>query len=368
MTGQSPTPTTATSVPTSDEDSIEAYAFDLPPECIAQRPAARRSDSRLMTLTRSGDVTLGHHHMTDLPSLLRGDELIVFNNAQVVPARLRGHKTATGGAVELLVLNAHVPRPTHIEAMVKTSKSLRVGVDITVGDRVLKTVRVDGSGHYAFDWMDSGPTLAQWLDQVGELPLPPYIGRPSGPDEDDRQRYQTTFASNPGAVAAPTAGLHFDQRLMEAVLARGCERVFCTLHVGLGTFLPVRVDRISEHTMHSERFVIPDATAQAVNRARREGRPVLAVGTTVVRALEASAAASKAGEVTPGEASTDIFLTPSSRLLAVDQLLTNFHLPRSTLLMLVSAFTGRPRLFQAYRAAIDAGYRFFSYGDAMVIR
>ena len=350
-----------------DDNALESYDYPLPPAQIAQQPPTHRCASRLLEFPRRGPFTVSHHHMANLPELLTGQEVIVFNDAKVVPARLRGRKVPTGGAVELLALNAWDLGARSMEAIGRSSKKLRVGTVVRVGDVELEVRRAGAGGRYSLA-LPERMSLIELLETHGELPLPPYITRTDGPSSTDQRRYQTAFAATPGAAAAPTAGLHFDDALIDRLRARGCQVHFITLHVGLGTFLPVRQENLDDVDMHAERLSIPMETAEAVNTARRCGRPILAIGTTVVRALEGSAAQSKDHLVTPGEISTRLFLRPGSTFHVVDQLLTNFHLPKSTLLMLVSAFAERRRVLQAYAAAIEAGYRFYSYGDAMVIR
>jgi len=304
--------------------------------------------------------------MSDLADRLRGDELLVFNDTRVVRARLRGHKDS-GGRVELLALGP-APDGRSFTAMAKTSKPLRPGGSVLLGaDVALRVVAAHGAGRYTVALPDGTADLWSLLEAHGELPLPPYIERPQGPLPADAERYQTVFARHPGAVAAPTAGLHFSEALLERLAARGCETARVTLHVGPGTFLPVRAERVAEHTMHAERYVIDADAADAIARARAAGRPILAVGTTVVRALEASAERHH-GEVVAEAAETAIFIRPGRPLRVVDQLVTNFHLPGSTLLMLVSAFVGRERVLAAYQEAVARGYRFYSYGDGMWIR
>ena len=331
-----------------------------------------------MLLARGGAASPSDHRVRDLPGLLRGDELLVLNDTRVVPARLRGRKVPTGGAVELLVVEADDPARREVIAMGRSSKKLRPGTVVDVGGgggpALVTVVEALGEGRYRVALPDDAQDLHTFLGRLGDLPLPPYIQRAAGATAEDAARYQTTFARRPGAVAAPTAGLHFTPALLDAIRACGCEVATVTLHVGPGTFQPVRVEDLSAHRMHAERFLIPPETAAAVTRARGEGRPILAVGTTVVRALEASAAAAaseppRGGDVLragPGE--TALFIRPGYPLRVVDQLMTNFHLPGSTLLMLVSALVGRRRLLDAYQQAIARGYRFYSYGDGMLLR
>lgn len=353
---------------TSREPMLSDYHFDLPPGAIAREPPSERADARLLQLSRHGGG-FQDHTMRELPGLVRGDELLVFNDTRVVPARLRGHKD-TGGRVELLALEPVTPRT--FLALGRSSKGFTVGQPIhleaatspttPVAPLYIEEVREDG--RLVVRLPDAFADLWQLCEAVGEVPLPPYMERL--PRADDAIRYQTVFAREPGAVAAPTAGLHFTPELLASIAARGCDSAFVTLHVGPGTFAPVKVERLSDHRMHSERFVVPEVTAAKIARARKEGRPVLAIGTTVVRTLEA--VAERHGEVVPGSGATDIFIREGFGFRVVDQLLTNFHLPASTLLVLVSAFAGREPVLAAYRHAVASGYRFFSYGDGMLIR
>jgi S-adenosylmethionine:tRNA ribosyltransferase-isomerase len=347
------------------DPTLDDYRFDLPPELIAQTPSPVRTEARLMAVAR-GSGPRSHHRVADLPSLVRGDELVVLNDTRVVPARLRGHK-ASGGRVELLAIG---PAAGHGEfiAMGRSSKGFAPGTPVVLdgGGTVLVTACLP-DGLVRARLPDDAPDLWAFLEAAGEIPLPPYIERSAGPTPEDRERYQTVFARAHGAVAAPTAGLHFTPALLDAIRARGCEVATVTLHVGLGTFMPIRAASLADHVMHSERYVIPDATAAAISRARAAGRPVLAIGTTVVRALEA-AAADPAGEVRAGEAETRIFIREPYPFRVVDQLMTNCHLPGSTLLLMVAAFAGRANVLDAYAAAVAARYRFFSYGDGMLIR
>lgn len=346
------------------EPALADYLFDLPPHAIAQEPPVDRADARLLELGRTSGAWQDRG-IRELPDLLRGDELLVFNDTRVVPARLRGHKD-TGGKVELLALMPLGERS--FLAMGRASKGFSPGQPIHLdgadgcGPLYIEDVLPDGRLRVRLP--DGIGDLWELCETQGEVPLPPYVERAARPD--DRARYQTVFAREPGAVAAPTAGLHFTPELLARVAARGCESAFVTLHVGPGTFTPVKVERLEDHRMHSERYQVPALTAERITRARREGRPVLAVGTTVVRTLESVATAH--GEVAPGSGETDIFIREGHRFRVVDQLLTNFHLPASTLLVLVSAFAGRRAVLAAYRHAVASGYRFFSYGDGMLIR
>lgn len=336
---------------------IEDFDFDLPPELIAQFPAQRRGDSRLLTLDgTTGD--LADRRFEALPDLLSPDDLMVFNDTRVMRARLHGSKRS-GGRVELLV--ERVLDADHALALVRASHAPRVDTPIDLpGGAHARVLGRDGDLYrLAFEGVGD---LAEYLERHGELPLPPYIARAPGADDD--RRYQTVYARKAGAVAAPTAGLHFDQRMLHRLDEAGIARAFITLHVGAGTFQPVRSATVEEHRMHAERYWIPEATSQAVARARMRGGRVLAVGTTSLRALESAA---QDAALQPGGNETTLFVTPGFRFRVVDVLLTNFHLPRSTLLMLVCAFAGRAQVLAAYRHAVQERYRFFSYGDAMLI-
>lgn len=320
------------------------FAFDLPRELIAQRPEAKRSGSRLLVL---GDGGLAHRRFDELPALLEPSDLLVVNDTRVIKARLGGIKDS-GGRAEILV--ERIVGQCRALCQVRVSKPLHPGRRVRVGDAALTVVSRSGE-FYLLEFPD---TVAAVLARHGQVPLPPYIERTD--DAADERDYQTVFARHDGAVAAPTAGLHFDAALLDAVRARGVEVAALTLHIGAGTFQPVRTDNLAEHRMHAERYLIPAATRRRVDAC--EGR-VIAVGTTVVRALESAAASGSDG----GE--TRLFITPGYRFRAVDGLITNFHLPESTLLMLVSAFAGVERVREAYAEAVAARYRFFSYGDAM---
>ncbi|MDR3416432.1 MAG: tRNA preQ1(34) S-adenosylmethionine ribosyltransferase-isomerase QueA [Nevskia sp.] len=331
------------------------FHYELPPELIAQRPAERRSASRMLCLNADG--TLSDRHMVEFAQELVPGDLLVFNNARVIPARLHGVKD-TGGQVEVLI--ERVLDASQALAQVRASKPPRPGARLHLARGALQAEVQGREGEFyrlRFDTDD----LQAALEQHGDLPLPPYIERPAGAD--DRERYQTVFASVPGAVAAPTAGLHFDRNLLDAIAARGVETGFVTLHVGAGTFQPVRVEELEQHRMHAERLSVGGELAARINATRARGGRVVAVGTTVVRALES--AVGEDGLVRAFDGETRLFITPGCRFRAVDALLTNFHLPESTLLMLVCAFGGYARVMAAYRHAVAAQYRFFSYGDAM---
>ena len=345
--------------------SLSDFVFDLPPERIAQEPARYRDDSLMLVVERASDI-IKDLKISNFTDLVQGDELIVLNDVRVSHARLLGHKD-TGGAVEILVLNAHEPHVTTARVMARSSKPLRPDARLLFGGINCRVSSVLGAGRYDLE-LPPGHSVETFIDAAGELPLPPYIARPDGPLKTDLNRYQTVFARAPGAVAAPTAGLHFTPQILSELRRKGCEIEAVTLYVGPGTFQPVRTEAIEEHRMHSEVFDIPEQTATAVRRARLEERKVLAVGTTVVRALEGAAALSSDGLPLSGRHATNIFIRPGFSFKVVDQLLTNFHLPGSTLLMLVAAMAGYTRMQDAYAHALRGPYRFFSYGDAMLIR
>jgi S-adenosylmethionine:tRNA ribosyltransferase-isomerase len=333
-----------------------SFHFDLPRELIAQKPLARRSDSRLLQLSlRSGRVS--DRQFRELPGLLNSGDLLVFNDTQVIPARLFGRKES-GGRVEVLL--ERLLSDSECLAQLRVSKPLRSGAAILLedGSRLLMTGRDGAFFHLRLE----GGGLAAKLQTLGHMPLPPYIMRADTPE--DAERYQTVYASRPGAVAAPTAGLHFDRELLDALDERAIERARVTLHVGAGTFQPVRVDNIEDHRMHTEYLEVPDTTCTAVERARQRGGRIVAVGTTAVRALESAA---QGGELRPFAGDSRIFIYPGYDFRVIDGLITNFHLPESTLLMLVCALAGTERTLAAYDHAVAERYRFFSYGDAMLI-
>ncbi|WP_227367775.1 tRNA preQ1(34) S-adenosylmethionine ribosyltransferase-isomerase QueA [Halomonas sp. M20] len=334
------------------------FHFDLPDELIARYPSEQRSDCRLLCVDgESGELT--HRRFTDLLELLTPGDLLVFNDTRVIPARLHGHKTS-GGRVEMLLerpLDAHRGL-----AHIRASKSPKPGTELIFEGNIHAVV--EGRREALFELRFLGETpLIELLERHGHMPLPPYITRED--ELADRERYQTVYARREGAVAAPTAGLHFDQPLMDALAQHDIEHAFVTLHVGAGTFQPVRVDDIREHHMHSEWVEVDETICDQVRAARARGNRVVAVGTTSVRCLESASANS--GEIAPFRGETDIFIYPGYEWRCVDALITNFHLPESTLLMLVSAFAGFDPVMRAYRAAIDEQYRFFSYGDAMFL-
>jgi S-adenosylmethionine:tRNA ribosyltransferase-isomerase len=363
---------------------LDALDYRLPPDQIAQRPLGRRDASRLLELSRR-EGSLNDHLFADLPNLLRGDELIVLNNARVIPARLFGRREGVHsqppsrttrheyltGKVEVF-LTRQVDSQTW-EALVRPGRKMQTGERIQFGDgelaaevisrgelglRTLRFVSRDTSG------------VSEHLERLGHIPLPPYIHRTD--EVSDRERYQTVFAKQPGAIAAPTAGLHFTPEVLDKIRARDVEIRELTLDVGLGTFQPVHAETLEDHLMHAESYEIPIQTVQSIQQARFARRPILAVGTTVVRALEAAALrAAESGSpelLLAGKAYARLFIYPGFHFRVVDALLTNFHLPRSTLLALVCAFAGRENVLAAYNHAVQAGYRFYSYGDCMLIR
>jgi S-adenosylmethionine:tRNA ribosyltransferase-isomerase len=338
--------------------TLADFDFALPPELIAQHPAAERSASRLLDGRASAPVD---RVFRELPALLDPADLLVFNDTRVIKARLFGEKKASGGAVELLVERV---LPGHeVLAHLRASKSPRPGSVLRLADAFdAEVLGRAGPDDALFRLRFPSEPLAL-LEAHGHVPLPPYITHAD--DADDERRYQTVFAAKPGAVAAPTAALHFDDALLAAIAARGVATARVTLHVGAGTFQPVRAERIEDHRMHSEWFEVGDDAVAAVRAAHQRGGRVIAVGTTSVRALESAARAS--GELRATQGETDIFITPGFRFRVVDALLTNFHLPRSTLLMLVSALAGHAQVMALYRHAVEARYRFFSYGDAMLL-
>lgn len=338
------------------------FDYHLPPHLIAQQPLAQRCGSRLLLLDGRSD-TLEDRAFADIVELLQPGDLLVFNDTRVIPARLFGQK-ASGGKVEVMierVLDEH-----HALAHVRASKSPKPGSRIHLDGGVVVEMleRVEELFHLRFD--DERPIFAI-LDEIGHMPLPPYIDRADG--SADRDRYQTVYARRPGAVAAPTAGLHFDQQMLDQLTAKGVEQTFVTLHVGAGTFQPVRVDNIAEHHMHAEYLEVSQACCDRIAAARQRGGRIVAVGTTSVRSLESAAklAGIKDGRLQPYSGETRLFITPGYKFQVIDMLITNFHLPESTLLMLVSALGGYERVMAAYRHAVAQEYRFFSYGDAMLV-
>lgn len=363
---------------------VDAFDYQLPAELIAQRPAARREASRMLLLDRQSGAR-EDRAFAELPALLRGDELVVLNNARVLPARLFGkragvhaqspsRKTAREhltGTVEVFLT-----RKVEVEvweALVRPGRKMGVGERVLFGDGELEA-EILGRGELGLRtirlWSHNEQSVEASIERLGHVPLPPYIDRPD--ESYDRERYQTVYAQKPGAVAAPTAGLHFTPEILQQIRNRGCETCEVTLDVGLGTFQPIHTETLEEHKIHSEAYEIREEVAEKILRAKEEGRPVLAVGTTVVRALEdAAAKAAAQGDArhfSAGRAEASLFIFPGYTFRVVDCLLTNFHLPKSTLLALVSAFAGHEQILAAYRHAVAERYRFYSYGDCMLIR
>jgi S-adenosylmethionine:tRNA ribosyltransferase-isomerase len=345
---------------------LEDFDFELPRERIAARPVSPRDAARLLEV----GATLRDHHVRDLPEILRPGDLLVFNDTRVVPARLEGIRAAdpAGGRAEANVeVTLHkAERPGVWRAFARPAKRLRPGDRIAFAADFGAEVEARMEEGEVRLWFDrAGPALREALERFGAMPLPPYIPRPRGPDERDRADYQTVFARVDGAVAAPTAGLHFTPQLLAALAARGIQSAYVTLHVGAGTFLPVKVADIRDHKMHAEEGAVCPEAAAAINAARARGGRIVAVGSTSLRLLETAADAD--GRVRALEGPTDLFIRPGYRFKAVDLLLTNFHLPRSTLFVLACAFAGTARMKQAYAYAVQAGYRFYSYGDCCLL-
>ena len=343
--------------------AVDDFDFDLPPELIAQHPASERRGSRLLHVHGQ---QLTDRQFADLPAYLRSGDLLVFNDTKVIKARFFGQKES-GGQIEVML--ERIADDTHAIAQIRASKSPKPGTRLHLANAftVCVTGRAGASGEFfALELVDRKyPDDSFWelAERHGKLPLPPYIEHPA--EGADETRYQTVYARSPGAVAAPTAGLHFDEAMLAHLDEQDIGTAFLTLHVGAGTYQPVRVNKIAEHKMHSERFEISAATADAITATRAAGGRVIAVGTTSLRALES--AGNPDGTVRAGDAETNIFITPGYRFQVVDRMITNFHLPKSTLMMLVSAFAGYDTIRAAYAHAIAARYRFFSYGDAMLL-
>lgn len=341
------------------------FDFDLPQDLIAQKPSGKRGDDRLMLLDRKNGSVF-HHQMNDLPDLIMPGTLMIFNNSKVRRARCYGIKETTGRNQEFMFLNQLDKEGFLWNSMVKSAKKQKNGMRYQFPDGTVAQI-VDFPGNektefraLKFDF----PLDEKWFEKNGHIPLPPYIKRED--TEEDSERYQNVYAKETGSAACPTAGLHFTEEMLSCLAEKNIERDFVTLHVGLGTFLPVRESIIENHKMHEEVYTISESTAEKINKAKREGRPILAVGTTSVRTLESSA--DEKGFVKSGTSSTRIFMYPGYKFKVVDQMFTNFHTPESTLIMLVSAFAGRENILNAYKNAVENRYRFFSYGDAMFIR
>ncbi|HEX3015705.1 MAG TPA: tRNA preQ1(34) S-adenosylmethionine ribosyltransferase-isomerase QueA [Desulfobacteria bacterium] len=338
---------------------VSDFDFHLPPELIAQHPIEPRDASRLMVVDRSKD-SLTHVHFSNIVDFLVPGDVLVLNNTRVMPARLLGHKEGSTGKVEVLLLRRCALDTW--ETLVKPGKRVKPGSRLVFGDGLLTAdvlENTDAGGRIVKFQYDG--VFEQILDQLGSMPLPPYITEPLR----DKERYQTVYARETGSAAAPTAGLHFTPQLLDQIRQNGIEVVEVLLHVGLGTFRPVKVENVTEHHMHSEYYRIGADTAARINRAKLEGRRIIAVGTTATRALES--AAGPTGQLQAGDGWTDIFIYPGYKFKLIDALITNFHFPRSTLLMLVSALAGKERILAAYAEAVRLGYRFYSFGDAMLI-
>jgi S-adenosylmethionine:tRNA ribosyltransferase-isomerase len=338
------------------------FFYDLPAHLIAQYPARHRTDSRLLHINTQRAL-FEDRQFTDFPDLLNPNDILVFNNTRVIPARLFGHK-ATGGKVEILI--ERITSDHGALAHVRASKTPKIGAEIILdtsepGENISFSVEDRRDNLFVLS-TDENIKITDILEKNGHMPLPPYIERSD--EAQDLDRYQTVYARQPGAVAAPTAGLHFDDNILNTITSKGVNSAFVTLHVGAGTFQPVRSELIKDHAMHSEYLVVPSETVALCQQAREQGGRIIAVGTTAVRSLET---ASADGKLEPYSGETDIFIYPGYRFKSVDALLTNFHLPESTLLMLVCAFAGYETTMRAYKHAVEQAYRFFSYGDAMFI-
>ena len=350
--------------------SIEELDYLLPAELIAQTPPPRREDARLLLVNRAAD-TIRDRCIADLPDLLRSGDLLVLNDTKVLPAKFTARRK-TGGGVPGLFVDEECPGRWRV--LLEGSKRLRIGEILAIGSPGGPPASMELlTGHGGGEWsvqVSAAGTVEEILNRVGQAPLPPYIHRNThdwNTDQLDRDRYQTVYAQRPGAIAAPTAGIHFTEPLLDRLRGAGVDVAFVTLHVGLGTFKPIVVDDLSEHVMHAERYDLPTATAEAVEACRARGGRVVAVGTTTVRVLESSAALCDSRAIHPDDGSTGLFIYPPYEFRTVDVLLTNFHLPKSTLLALVMAFAGVERARRAYAHAIKHRYRFFSFGDAMLI-
>ncbi len=340
---------------------VSDFDFHLPPELIARYPAPERDSSRLMLLDRNSGA-VSEDVFSSLESYLNPGDLLVMNDTRVMPARLFGSKE-TGGKVEMFLVRSLDGETDQWECLLRSSKKFREGQAVHLAGGMCATIHARMTPEtWQVSFAGDEPFPA-WLDREGHMPLPPYLQREDDPS--DRERYQTVFSRVPGAVAAPTAGLHFTGDLLARLEGRGVSTAYVTLHTGLGTFQPVRVEQVEEHRIHTERYAIPGATAEAVRAARDRGGRVVAVGTTTTRTLEFAADGN--GGVRSGEGEADIFIYPGYRFAVVDAMITNFHLPESTLLMLVSAFAGREHVLAAYDEAVRRGFRFYSYGDAMLI-
>ncbi len=345
---------------------VERFSYDLPPELVAQEPTVEREDARLMVALHAPIL---HAHVRDLTEHVPAGTLVVVNDTKVIRARILGVKEGSRGKAEIFLVKRQLSGggEERWRAMARSSKPLREGARVLAGPLVITIESRTEDGHFIVHIAnrDAALTIDEALRQAGQIPLPPYIKRT--PTTEDEARYQTIFARAEGAIAAPTAGLHLTRPLVAKLEAKGCEIAACTLHVGLGTFEPVKTEDLDDHPMHTEWFEVSADLARSIERARERGAPVMAVGTTAVRALESAADPARIGRVRPCAEETRILIQPGYTFRVVDRLLTNFHLPRSTLLALVSAFSGTDRILDAYRLAVCERYRFFSYGDAMLL-
>ena len=353
--------------------NISEFDYELPHELIAQMPADKRENSRMLVLNRKKH-SIEHKHFFDILDYFDENDVLVLNNTRVIPARLFGTKAETGARVEVLLLNpenknASVADSCLWEALIKPSKRIKDGTIITVSEdlKIIPLKKLEDAGEWLVELKYNG-NLSDILHKVGNIPLPPYIERKNQTEEIrqfDCERYQTVYAQDEGSVAAPTAGLHFTQDILNKLKNKGVEIIYVTLNVGLGTFRPVKCENILEHKMHSETFEITEEAAERINKAKNDGKNIVAVGTTTVRTLET--AYQKFGQIKPCQDHSELFIYPPYDFKVVDKLITNFHLPKSTLLMLVSALVGKDFIFEAYKQAVDNRYRFFSYGDCMLI-
>lgn len=349
---------------------LSEYDYDLPEELIAQMPADKRENSKMMVLNRK-DRTISHKHFYDIVDLIEPNTLLVMNNTKVLPARLIGHKD-TGAKIEVFLLKSveNSENGCLWDVLIKPSKRVKSDTVIKISDElsVKALKRLEENGEWLVELIYEGENVLDVLHRNGQIPLPPYIERKI-PNEDlkklDFERYQTVYAKDEGSVAAPTAGLHFTKEILKKLQDKGVELAYVTLNVGLGTFRPVQCENVLEHKMHSETFEISEKASEQINRAKREGRKIVAVGTTTVRTLET--AYQKFGCIKPCHDHSELFIYPPFEFKVIDNLITNFHLPKSTLLMLVSALAGKDFIFEAYKEAIENNYRFFSYGDCMYI-
>lgn len=345
---------------------LSEYDYNLPEELIAQMPADKRENSRMMVLNRE-DRTISHKHFYDIVDLIEPNSLLVMNNTKVLPARLIGHKD-TGAKIEVFLLSQKVGNCWDV--LIKPSKRIKPDTIIKISEELsVKAIkRLEENGEWLVELIFDGDNILEVLHRNGNIPLPPYIERKI-PNEDlkklDFERYQTVYAKDEGSVAAPTAGLHFTQEILQKLQDKGVELCYVTLNVGLGTFRPVQCENVLEHKMHSETFEISEYAAEQITRAKHEGRPIIAVGTTTVRTLET--AFQQFGKICECHSASELFIYPPYEFKVIDKLITNFHLPKSTLLMLVSALAGKDFIFDAYKEAIENKYRFFSYGDCMFI-